>query len=88
VHKWFSIYRRRATIEGTFEIWKFAYYLLRRTPEQSLPVVGSENIKKHVVLVVIALQINALYRYLMVQSNTGILRPSLAFTKKDVEVDL
>ena len=88
VHKWFSIYRRRATIEGTFGIWKSSYYLLKRTPEQSLPVVGSENIKKHVALVVIAMQINALYRYLMVQSDTGILKPSLAFTIKEVEVDL
>lgn len=88
IHKWFSIYRRRATIEGTFGIWKSSYHLLKRTPSQSLPVIGAENIKKHTALVVIAMQINALYRYLMVQSDTGILKPSLAFRIKELELDL
>jgi len=66
VYKWSSIYRCRSTIEGTFRTWKSSYYLLKRTQSQSLPVIGTENIKKHVALLVIAMQINAFYRYLMV----------------------
>ena len=88
VYKWSSIYRCRSTIEGTFRTWKSSYYLLKRTQSQSLPVIGTENIKKHVALLVIAMQINAFYRYLMVQGDTGILKPSLAFTLRKSEVDL
>ncbi|MHA1252735.1 MAG: hypothetical protein ACTSRP_22300 [Candidatus Helarchaeota archaeon] len=54
-------------IEDTFGIRKLAYYLLRKRSAQSLLVVGSENIKKSVISVVIEMQINALYRYLMKQ---------------------
>ena len=88
IHEWFTIYRRRATIEGTFGILKSSYSLLRRTPSQSLPVRGKENITKHAALVVIAMQINAFYRYLVLQKDTGILRPSLTFSLKELELDL
>lgn len=88
IHDWFTIYRRRATIEGTFGIMKSSYHLLRRTPSQSLPIKGKENVNRHVSLVIIAMQINSLYRYLMLQKDTGILRPSLAFTLKELEIDL
>jgi hypothetical protein len=88
IHNWFTIYRRRATIEGTFGIMKSSYHLLKRTPSQSLPIKGKENVKKHVSLVIIAMQINALYRYLMLQTDTGILKPSLSFTLKELEIDL
>ncbi|MHA1253544.1 MAG: hypothetical protein ACTSRP_26455 [Candidatus Helarchaeota archaeon] len=88
LHQYFSIYRRRITIEGTFGIWKSSYHLLKRTPNQSISIIGAENIKKHAALVEIAMQINTLYRYLMVQSDTGILKPNLAFSIKEIEVDL
>ncbi|MHA1358089.1 MAG: transposase [Candidatus Helarchaeota archaeon] len=88
IHEWFTIYRRRATIEGTFGILKSSYHLLRRTPSQSLPVTGKENISKHAALVVIAMQVNAFYRYLMLQKDTGILKPSLTFSLKELQLDL
>ena len=88
IHKWFTMYRRRSTIEGTFGIMKSSYHLLKRTPSQSLPVTGAENVEKHTALVIIAMQINALYRYLMLQKDSGILKPTLAFTLKELEVDL
>ena len=88
IHKWFTLYRRRSTIEGTFGIMKSSYHLLKRTPSQSLPVTGAENVEKHAALVIIAMQINALYRYLMLQKDSGILKPTLAFTLKELEVDL
>ncbi|MHA1268916.1 MAG: hypothetical protein ACTSPY_03945, partial [Candidatus Helarchaeota archaeon] len=83
VHKWFTIYRRRTTVEGTFGIMKSSYNLLKRTTSQSLPITGEENIKKHVSLVIIAMQINAIYRYLMLQKETGILKPS---SKKKLKI--
>jgi len=88
IHEWFTIYRRRGTIEGTFGILKSSYHLLKRTPSQSLPVSGKENISKHAALVVIAMQINAFYRYLMLQKDTGILKPSLTFSLKELELEL
>lgn len=88
VHNWFSTYRRRSTIEGLFGIIKSSYHLLKRTPSQSLPITGVKNVKRHVSLVIIAMQINALYRYFMLQRDTGILKPSLAFTLKELEIDL
>ncbi len=88
IHEWFTIYRRRGTIEGTFGILKSSYHLLKRTPSQSLPVTGKENISKHAALVVIAMQINAFYRYLMLQKDTGILKPSLTFSLKELALDL
>jgi len=41
-----------------------------------------------VSLVIIAMQINALYWYLMLQTDTGTLKPSLSFTLKELEIDL
>lgn len=88
IHEWFTIYRRRGTIEGTFGILKSSYHLLKRTPSQSLPVTGKENISKHAAFVVIAMQINAFYRYLVLQRDTGILKPSLTFSLKELELEL
>jgi hypothetical protein len=34
------------------------------------------------------MQITALYRYLMLQKDTGLLKPSLAFSLKELELDV
>ena len=88
IHEWFTVYRRRGTIEGTFGILKTCYALLKRTPNQPLPVIGKEHIQKHVGFVILAMQITALYRYLMLQKDTGLLKPSLAFSLKELELDV
>lgn len=88
VHEWFTVYRRRATIEGTFGILKTSYNLLRRSKDQAVPVKGKKNVFKHSALVINAMQLNALYRILMLQENTGQLKPSLAFGLTNLYLDL
>jgi len=88
IHEWFTIYRRRGTIEGMIGIIKAYYNLLKRTRSQSLPVTGAENIEKHSSLVIIAMQINAFFRYLMLRKETGILKPSLVFKISELELQL
>jgi len=88
IHEWFTVYRRRATIEGTFGILKTSYSLLRRSKDQAVPVKGKKNVFKHSALVVNAMQLNALYRILMLQENIGQLKPSLAFGLTSLYLDM
>ncbi len=87
IHQWYTIYRRRATIEGTIGILKTAYSLLRRSKDQAVPVKGKKNVFKHAALVINAMQINALYRILMLHEHTGQLKPSLAFGLTTLSLD-
>jgi hypothetical protein len=88
IHNWFTIYRRRATIEGTFGILKTSYSLLRRSQDQAVPVKGKKNVYKHSAWVIHAMQINALYRILMLRDHIGQLKPSLAFGLTILELEL
>jgi hypothetical protein len=88
IHEWFTVYRRRATIEGTFGILKTSYSLLRRSKDQAVPVKGKKNVFIHSALVVNAMQLNALYRILMLQENIGQLKPSLAFGLTSLYLDM
>ena len=42
----------------------------------------------HAALVVIAMQVNAFYRYLMLQRDTGVLKLFLTFSLKELQLDL
>jgi len=62
IHQWFTIYRRWATIKGTFDILKTSYSLLRRSQDQAVPIKSKKNVYEHSSWVIHAMQINALYR--------------------------